>query len=174
MFLCRRNKYFPLLPHDYKPAAPVVTKSPLKFTNSIYRTNDVEFVRLEEPIIYRLNEGNLLKCFASDSGWFAIFNMPNKDVTYLNSLLFDMVSARQITTGRIHYLAKGGEHTEYVGLDRRSRIFNRICLPINKTDYIGEFSGNVAIYINGILILSQHEIFIDASVYQVRIEQEDG
>jgi hypothetical protein len=163
---------FPKPPLNY---SVVHTRSRISFSNTNVTVNDSDFYQLERPIIARLNHGHLLKCYSSDSGWLCVYNIPKDDIKYINSLLYQLVRLKGLSFGDVHYLREGlvGEETmEYIGYDRQTRIFNRFSVAINKTDCINAFEGRVALSIKGLRVIDDCLIFLDVSVFQVKIEEE--
>jgi hypothetical protein len=58
-------------------------------------------------------------------------------------------------------------------MDQKTSIFNRLCVRISKADYIRLFEGKVALSINGLVIHGGHQVYLDVTVYQIKIEAED-
>jgi hypothetical protein len=168
----KRMPSFPKPPINYK----IINTKSAKFQKYGKHINESEYFPLERPILHRLNHGDLLRCFSSDSGWLCVYNIPKEDVRHINSLLYQLVRMKGLTLGDVHYIREGvtGEETaEYVSYDRNSRVFNRFSVAINKTDCINGFDGRVALTIKGLRVIDDHHIFLDARVHQVKIEEED-
>jgi len=65
---------FPELPPNYKI---VKFNKHAKFVSGIIHIDESDFFRLERPIIYQLNDGEMLKAYSSDSGWLCVYHMPD-------------------------------------------------------------------------------------------------
>lgn len=162
----------PLPPIDYK----FIQTNTSRFDGSKYFVNGHEVFRLERDIIYCMNNRDLLRCFATTQGTLCIFKMPAEDVTYLNSLLYQLVLLKNIKIGHVHYLRQPtpkNSVTEQVHYDRYTRVFNRFSQELWKSDFVCSFRGRVALAIKGIRVIDDYHIYLEVYVHQVKIEEEE-
>ena len=138
-----------------------------------YHVNGCDFYKLERPIVYPLNNSQLLRCHASCNAVLFIFEMPPSDVIHLNSLLYQLVRLKDIYRGQVHYLHGSSGKVECFPFDKHTRLFNRFGSAIGRSDYIGIFDGRVAVAVNGLRVLDDFHIFLDFSIYQIKIEEEE-
>ena len=139
-----------------------------------------EYYKLQRDFIYTLNTSQQLKCYSSSSyGNLCIFSMPSADSNYLNSITYQLVrlAANPLRYGHVHYLYdSAGDYmsrAEFFKYDRETRIFNRSNEPIMKSDFINTFHGRVALRVKGLRVVDDYHIYLDATVFQVKIDRED-
>lgn len=102
--------------------------------------------------------------------------MQNEDIIYCNSLLYQLVRLKDIRHGYVHYLRKCIEEDNsalFFTVDQKTRVFNRSGIEIYKSDFLNVFEGRVALSIKGIYIVDSYHVYLDASVYQVKVEEEE-
>ena len=132
----------------------------------------MEYFRLMRSILRIVNDQQQLRCYASGYGNLVIFQLPEKDVNYLNSLTYQLVRLANLRHGQVQYLERGA--TAFFRYGRDTRIFNRYGEPIMKTEFINTFSGRVALQVKGLKVVAdKQQIYLDTSVHQVKIDLED-
>ena len=177
-----RPTYATILKHPQKSRMPlppteysIIQTNSARFTANKRHVNGIDYFRLERNIVYALNNSQLLQCYSSDSANLCIFHMSNADISYLNSLTYQLVRLKDLRQGYVHYIRKSHDENNdalFFDYDRQTRIFNRMCIPIAKTDCIQVFEERVTLSINGLRIACDYHIYLDVSVYQVKVEEE--
>jgi len=160
-------------PVDYK----IINLRSARFDSSLHCIDNIRYYNLEKPIIYILNVGETLSCYGNNYGWVCIQDLPNDDVRYLNSLLFQLVELYGLDNGRMHYLRKsyddGYQSNEFFALDRDSKLFNFAGVPVMKTlRLLKTFDGKVALSIKGFRVIDDFHINLNVCVHQIKIEDE--
>lgn len=149
----------------------VIQTADAKFQRKSSLYDKMEHYRLVRSILNIVNDQQQLRCYASGYGNLVIFQLPDADVDYLNSLTYQLVRLANLRHGQVQYLQKGA--TAFFPYDRETRIFNRYGEPVMKTDFINTFSGRVALQVKGLKVADKQQIYLDTSVHQVKIELED-
>jgi hypothetical protein len=161
-----------LPPSNY---ATIQTNS-ARFDGSKYFVNGHEVFHLEREIIFCLNNKDPIKCHGTTQGTLCVFELPIHDVIYLNSLLYQLALLKDFKCGHVHYLRQSidkinsAEHYHY---DRSTRVFNRYGQELMKSDFIGVIQGRVALSIQGIRVIDGYHIYLEVTVSQVKIEEEE-
>lgn len=157
---------------DYKT---IRLGSNVKFdSNCKYIENGSEYYKLQRPIIYALNEGQLLRCYSNAGGLLYIFDLPKDDTVHLNSLLYQLVRMKDIRNGFIQYLKHPTAETcECLCYDSETRVFNQLGKCIPRSSFLTHFTGRIALAIYGLQVIGGYHIYLENTVYQVKIEEEE-
>lgn len=141
-----------------------------------YDSRGVQLHALQRDYTYALNSSQQLSCFSSSYGNLCVFCMPTKDIIYLNSLTYYLARLANLRHGHVHYLHDStGENprAEFFKYDRATRIFNRSNETIMKSDFINTFHGRVALRVKGLRVVDDYHIYLDTTVFQLKIDRED-
>ena len=169
----KRNR-IPKPPVDFKPLLLRLGS----FDGALHCIDGVRFHTLEKEHVLTLNDGNILPCYGNSHGYICILKMTNSDIIYLNSLTYQLVEQQQgLTSGHIHYLRHSygldDYSSEFFAIDRDTKVFNAMAIPIMKTSIVRSFQGKVAIAVKGLRVVDDFHIYLNAVIRQVKVEQED-
>ena len=153
------------------PNYRVIQTGDAKFHHKNSQYDKMEHYRLVRSILNIVNDQQQLQCYASGYGNLVIFQLPDKDVDYLNSLTYQLVRLANLRHGQVQYLQK--DATAFFPHDRDTRIFNHYGEPVMKTEFINTFSGRVALQVKGLKVADKQQIYLETSVHQVKIDLEE-
>lgn len=167
------DPHLPRPPRNYEPVAA----ENLRFDSyAKYNIDGNDIYPLERRLVYPLNASKMVECHHSAIGFLFLFHINNKDIAYLNSLLFDLARMKGIRTGLIHYIKETNSADEsnpqVIMMDRKTRFFNRHSQSIDRCDFIDKCQARVALAIDGLYVIDSYHVYLYVTVHQMKVEHD--